>query len=778
MHCRKLREFPPPVDRSQPIESIFTSAVCISIRDLLEHTKTMTMMKTLCIGALALFLALNARNVNAWQSTGPNQSEDKKSTTGQGMPSADGHKEGPNNSPDSAETAAKFRRRIPVVPGLLRGEDGLLSTEGQRAVQNQHVTGTNVKDPVTDTYPFTWGLPVEAVEPVLIPAEQFVVLQMKFNATVPVLDPISTSGWHFSAGVPFLSLREDSGAIHGIRSAAPAVSGSGPVWGDRAYLFESFEHRLSRTALDSLPAGSNLTEFRSFDWNNHLDFKLGRGHQLTARLSLFSQAVDFAGLSDLVPQQSTPDYYMAGGYAFFSDTYETSRGTIVDSSVGGRLVHLHVFSRGITPMTVVEQGDTTGSYFDTLHRSSSRTEWRENITLGEHLAAGTHRISFGGGVARAAFDSVDAGGEIRITRDDPDQLFYTVSFAGPPIESLSSWEGAGWIQDVWTPKPRASFTMGLRYDRTGVSRTNEWGPRVGFALLPFKDDHTVVRGGFGIFYDMLALTAGSFEQSERRVVQLWNNNLPLGDPRVLQNVLSADHLHSPHIIGWNFEVDHQFKLPLLLRIRAEERLGRSLTLLDPNSLAALATKFILSDKGTSRFREVEATATYRLRKTSSVNVAYVRSSSNGDLNTFTGLTGTFERSVINLDRYSFSRSDSPNRFLAWGEVDLPGGLQLSPVLDVHTGFPYGFFDASNDIPGTPFLGRFPAAASLDLGLFRDVGVKKLLEGRARVGFKVYNVTNHFNPREVKLAENDDGPVFVGFLNPVGRSYRASFVLSF
>src|SRR5260370_41448819 len=177
---------------------------------------------------ILLFLLSQSAFGQTGQSNPSPQKDNSAGATGQAKQDS-GQAEGPHQGPSSAaETAKHLRRTLPTIPSLVRGSDALLSPNGQRAIQTQLVTSSNVKEPTVDAFPFAGGLPAEASEPVQIPDEQFATLPAKFNATVPVLDPISNNGWHFTLGVPFFSpCNEDW--LHGIRSAAPLLRSTSPV---------------------------------------------------------------------------------------------------------------------------------------------------------------------------------------------------------------------------------------------------------------------------------------------------------------------------------------------------------------------------------------------------------------------------------------------------------------------------------------------------------------------------------------------------------------------
>ena len=102
---------------------------------------------------------------------------------------------------------------------------------------------------------------------------------------------------------------------------------------------------------------------------------------------------------------------------------------------------------------------------------------------------------------------------------------------------------------------------------------------------------------------------------------------------------------------------------------------------------------------------------------------------------------------------------------------------MLPVLDIHTGFPYSVIDQSREFIGPRDSMRFPRFTSFDLQVTRPISIRLPHEKlKARIGFSVFNVLNHFNPRDV---QNDiDSDRFGALFNGVGRTFRGKFVFEF
>ncbi|HLK68972.1 MAG TPA: carboxypeptidase regulatory-like domain-containing protein [Bryobacteraceae bacterium] len=86
--------------------------------------------------------------------------------------------------------------------------------------------------------------------------------------------------------------------------------------------------------------------------------------------------------------------------------------------------------------------------------------------------------------------------------------------AGQAYISAARWDAGPFVQDDWRMRPNLTLSFGLRYEtQTLVSDHRDFAPRFGFAWAPGKPgvgkQKTVVRGGFGLFYDRIGL--GLFE---------------------------------------------------------------------------------------------------------------------------------------------------------------------------------------------------------------------------------------------------------------------------
>ena len=170
---------------------------------------------------------------------------------------------------------------------------------------------------------------------------------------------------------------------------------------------------------------------------------------------------------------------------------------------------------------------------------SRRVEFRDDLSWIAAGSTGTHDLKVGAHVSwlsTAAENSAFENGRF-IFRDDTDRLpaFGQVAFSDIQFEADNT-QLAFYAQDDWIPVPGLALNLGLRYEietngsnqgfvspfagelpfvRTSPRPVdkNNLSPRIGIAWDPAGDGRTVVRGGFGIFYD--ALVAGPLVALER-----------------------------------------------------------------------------------------------------------------------------------------------------------------------------------------------------------------------------------------------------------------------
>jgi hypothetical protein len=86
--------------------------------------------------------------------------------------------------------------------------------------------------------------------------------------------------------------------------------------------------------------------------------------------------------------------------------------------------------------------------------------------------------------------------------------------AGQAYISDERYDVSPFVQDDWRVSPTLTLSLGLRYEiQTLVSDYRDWAPRLGFAWAPGHarngSPKTVIRGGFGMFYDRIG--TGLFE---------------------------------------------------------------------------------------------------------------------------------------------------------------------------------------------------------------------------------------------------------------------------
>src|SRR5579885_1060242 len=316
--------------------------------------------------------------------------------------------------------------------------------------------------------------------------------------------------------------------------------------------------------------------------------------------------------------------------------------------------------------------------------------------------------------------------------------------AGNPLAALSQTDIGAFVQDDWRMRPGLTLSLGLRYEtQTNIHDWRDIAPRVGFAWAPGagrggRQQKTVIRGGWGIFYDRFAenlvLQTMRFNGvAEQQYVITDPNFYPSIPPissltagLVPQSIWRVDgHLRAPYTMQSAIGIERQ--LPFNTTIATTFTYSRAMHLLRARDINAplpgtfnpaipgsgvrpygdIGNLFQYESTGILNQNQWITNVNSRLNRNISLFAFYVL----GYAHSNTDGASTYPADPYNMaDEYGRSALDVRHRFVLGGSIAGPWALRLSPFLIAHSGAPFNIITGADPFGDATFAAR-PAFAT-------------------------------------------------------------------
>jgi len=667
----------------------------------------------------------------------------------------------------------KIDSLLPLVPGVVRGPDGRINMKGAQATQaGWLVNSANVTDPATGGQAIS--LPLDVVSSVQVISNPYDPEYGRFTGAVSSVETRTSNfdKFHFSIQNLAPRARDRDGSIVGIGAFTPRTTITGPLIKDRLAFTQSLEYRFVRTPVESLPPLQRDTTLESFDSFSQFDLKISHRQTATLSVAVFPQKFDYLGLNTFNPQPSTTNLHQRGDQISAQHSYVAESGALLSSRFAYEEFDADTFPNSQAPYQMLVE-TTEGGFFNRQNRDTRRVEWQEIYHFSPKHFLGDHELKAGFDFSHSSYDGRQQFLPVSIVGTAGSTL-EQINFGTPTTFSIQQNEVAWFGGDQWTLGPRLTLDFGLRFDNDSVSSSTHAAPRASLTLALTSDRRTLLKAGAGLFYDRVPLNAPAFPSFPDRTVLTFDPAGNVTSSVPYSNVISGG-LKNPRSETWNVEVDRQVLENLLVRVAYQQRNTVDDLVVGPETTPE-GSLLSLASRGRDFYREFQLAGRYQIGR-QTLNASYVRSKATGDLNDFNQFFGNDPQAVIQPNSRGPLAFDAPNRFLAWAELNGPWKLMLTPVLDIHTGFPYSVANESRHFVGPRNDERFPRFDSFDLQVLKSFGLPfHGKEHTVKLGFGVFNLFNHSNPRDV---QNDlDSYRFGEFFNSAVRTFRGKLVFGF
>jgi hypothetical protein len=327
----------------------------------------------------------------------------------------------------------------------------------------------------------------------------------------------------------------------------------------------------------------------------------------------------------------------------------------------------------------------------------------------------------------------------------PNKLNYTV---GTAAVVGSVFDGALFVQDDWKVNQFLTLSGGLRWEtQNRISDRSDWGPRVSFAYAldghkDKKQAKTVLRGGYGYFYDRFNLdnllntqrfSGGPDSQTQYTITNptcfsatsLSAIDLSTCGPAssIAKTIVQvAPNYHSPYTQQFGASLERQLTKTASLTLTFQHAYGvhqmatrdanaflpgtfafgsSTLTGVRPNPSLGIVEEYYPQAifKQNQLIVNINARITPKMSLSGFYNLTAARSN-----------TGTASNSYNLIQDYRRANFASRNMIFLMGNYSGPFGLTFNPFLIAQSGRPYNFV-SPNDLTGDDFFNNRPSLVS-------------------------------------------------------------------
>ena len=315
------------------------------------------------------------------------------------------------------------------------------------------------------------------------------------------------------------------------------------------------------------------------------------------------------------------------------------------------------------------------------------------------------------------------------------------------------------LRDLWDVDARLQFDLGVRLDWGLRRESPTLAPRFGRPLSAGSGRPHDDQGERGVVRRPCAARRARLRPVPARGST--RRSIPRPAPRYQRSLLSpaGTELVLPRATGVAIELEHQLRPGLETQVSVRQRHGSDLPTVQVPAAGGLTP---LVHTGTSTYRELAVSMHQTWKEDRQLFVSYVRAMSRGEMNDFGTLFVNLDAPLLEPAGQAPMTADVPHRLRAWATFGLPHAIVVSPSVDWRTGFPYSVQDVYRHYVGEPNSARFPNHFAVDMTVYKTF---ELGRHQADLGMQFFNLTSHFNPRDVITVT--ESPQFGTFTNSFG-----------